>query len=57
MLVLREHKGSSRVYRDLGIKLQGKSIHPHQGNQTLPPHLHLGLSKCLKTLVRETFTR
>lgn len=57
MLVLREHKGPSRVYRDLGIKLQGKSIHPHQGNQTLPPHLHLGLSKCLKTLARETFTR
>lgn len=54
MPVLEEPKGPSRVYRELGIKTQGKSIHPHQGNQTLPPHLHLGLSKHLKTLARET---
>lgn len=53
MPVLEEHKGPSRVYRELGIKTQGRSIHPHQGNQTLPPHLHLGLSKRPKTLARE----
>lgn len=53
MLVLGKHKEPSRVYRELSIKPQGKSIHPHQGNQTLTPS-HLGLNKCPKTLARET---
>lgn len=42
------------VYRELGIRPQGKLIHTNQGNKTLRPHLHLELSKCPKTLARET---
>lgn len=40
--------------QNTGVKPRGKRIHPHQENQTLLPHPHVGIGKCPQTLARET---